>query len=51
MRFSEPMDGQVRVRLSREEKATFTAIARARGLSLSQLLREGAKARAEMIAA
>ena len=36
------MDEQIRVRVSGEEKKALRALARARGVSLSQLLRDGA---------
>jgi predicted HicB family RNase H-like nuclease len=51
MRFPGPMDGSIRVRVSREEKAALHALARARGVSLSQLLRDGAIIRLGVAAA
>lgn len=51
MRFAEPMDQHILVRVSRDEKAALRALARARGVSLSQLLRDGAIIRQEMAAA
>jgi hypothetical protein len=50
MRFSEPMDGQIRVRVSQSEKRLLAELARQRGTTLSYLLREGAKAFAEQVA-
>ena len=51
MQFSEPMDGRIKVRVSRAEKAALASLARERGMTLSQLLREGAKALGERVAA
>ena len=51
MRFSEPMDGRIKVRVSRAEKAALANLARERGMTLSDLLREGAKVFAERAAA
>ena len=51
MRFSEPMDGRIKVRVSRDEKAALANLARSRGMTLSDLLREGAKVFAEQVAA
>jgi uncharacterized protein (DUF1778 family) len=50
MRFSEPMDGRIKVRVSRAEKAALATLARERGMTLSDLLREGANAFAEQVA-
>ena len=47
MRFSEPMDGRIKVRVSRAEKAELANLARERGMTLSDLLRDGAKMFAE----
>ena len=49
MRFSEPMDGRIKVRVSRAEKAVLANLARERGMTLSQLLRDGAKALGERL--
>jgi hypothetical protein len=51
MRLSQPMDDHILVRVSQKEKAALRALARARGVSLSQLLRDGAIIRQEMAAA
>lgn len=51
MRFPEAMEGQIWVRVSRDEKAVLRALARARGVSLSQLLRDGSIIRQGMAAA
>ena len=51
MRLSEPMDGRIKVRVSRNEKAALIGLARSRGTTLSDLLREGAKVFAEQVAA
>jgi hypothetical protein len=45
------MDRSIRVRVSREEKAALRALARARGISLSQLLRAAAAIHHGMMAA
>ncbi|MEP9387163.1 ribbon-helix-helix protein, CopG family [Mesorhizobium sp. KR9-304] len=51
MRFSEPIDGRIKVRVSRDEKAALATLARERGMTLSDLLRDGAKAFADRVAA
>ena len=42
MRFSEPMDGVVFLRVSRDEKRSLEEATRKRGITLSQLFRNGA---------
>ena len=42
MRFSEAMDGQIKVRVSLSEKQTLAEAARERGLTLSELVLQGA---------
>ncbi|MEQ1943508.1 ribbon-helix-helix protein, CopG family [Mesorhizobium sp. VNQ89] len=51
MRLAQSMDKQIRVRVSQDEKAALRALARARGVSLSQLLRDGAIVSQGMVAA
>jgi transposase-like protein len=42
MRFEKAMDEMIFVRVSREEKRRLVATARKRGVTVSQILREGA---------
>ncbi len=44
MRQSDPKDRLILVRVSREEKAALRALARHHGITLSQLMRDGAMA-------
>ncbi|MBX9465566.1 MAG: DUF1778 domain-containing protein [Aquamicrobium sp.] len=50
MRFSEPMDGMLRVRVARDEKRRLAEVARKRGLTLSDFLRQTATEAAQRVA-
>ena len=51
MRFSEPMNELIQVRVAREEKRQLIEIARRRGLTLSDFLRQTATEAARRAAA
>lgn len=51
MRFSEPMDGLIQVRVARDEKRHLIEIARRRGQTLSDFLRQTATEAACRVAA
>ena len=51
MRFSEPMDGLIQVRVARDEKYRLIEIARQRGQTLSDFLRQTAAEAARRVAA
>lgn len=51
MRFSEPMDDLIKVRVARDEKRRLIEIARRRGLTLSDFMRQTATEAARRVAA
>ena len=51
MRFSEPMDDLIQVRVARDEKRQLIELARKRGLTLSDFLRQTATEAARRVAA
>lgn len=51
MRFSEPMDDLIQVRVARDEKRQLAEVARRRGQTLSDFLRQTATEAARRVAA
>ena len=49
MRFPQPMDDLIQVRVTRDEKRRLSATARRGGITLSDLLREGGSLMARFI--